>query len=202
MRPRSFGIVPLRSSKGRPAAARRGSPRCAARGRRESSRTRPWGRRRPAVGLAERIAHVLHALTRSVPVRKRPASSRNAARSARASAAGLGPSPKGLDVSPRIRVVGICRSRGRPDRRPAHASSSASSFSSGLVNEACAGPRRPRTTISRTLLSRKRIERMVGDVGHGKLGRSIASIRATSRATLPLPTTTARSCERSNSRSA
>ena len=68
-----------------------------------------------------------------------------------------------------------------------HSLSSPSSSSSGLVNAACSGPRRPRTTTSRSRLSRERLERVVGDVGHRELLVRSVSMRATSSATLPLP---------------
>ena len=75
--------------------------------------------------------------------------------------------------------------------------------SSGLVNEACAGRagrgRRPRGRLLRSSASRhgRRCRS-----GQAFVAGSSASIRAaTSRATLPLPTTTARSWEESNSRS-
>ncbi len=78
--------------------------------------------------------------------------------------------------------------------------SSPSSPSSVDVHAACTGPRRPRTTISRipeeTIAS---IAASVVSVGASS-SRVSASMRATSSATLPFPMTTARSCERSNSR--
>src|SRR5581483_10905701 len=67
-------------------------------------------------------------------------------------------------------------------------------------NDACAGPRRPSTTISRMPdAPSAAIASSVASVGASSPAVS-ASMRATSSATLPFPTTTARSPERSNSR--
>ena len=76
--------------------------------------------------------------------------------------------------------------------------SSVSSCSSGVVNAACAGPRRPSTRISR--IPEPRIAAIASSVvSVGSISSAVsASIRATSTATFPLPTTTARSAERSN----
>ncbi len=80
--------------------------------------------------------------------------------------------------------------------------SSPSSRTSGFVNAACAGPRRPTTTISSIPepASASIAWSAVSVMSSSARGR--ASIRATSAATLPLPITTARLTERSNSRSA
>ena len=79
--------------------------------------------------------------------------------------------------------------------------SSPSSFSSGVVNAACAGPRRPSSTISR--IPDSAIASIAGRWCRSAASSSgvSASIRATSSATFPLPTTTARSTDRSNSSS-
>jgi hypothetical protein len=79
--------------------------------------------------------------------------------------------------------------------------SSPISWSSVEVHDACTGPRRPITTISRMLeLEIASIERSVLSVGaSSSLVR--ASMRAMSSATFPFPMTTARSTERSKSRS-
>ena len=81
----------------------------------------------------------------------------------------------------------------------APASSPSSPTSTG-VQAACTGPRRPTTTISRIpapLIAA--IAASVVSVGASSSGVR-ASMRATSSATFPFPITTARSCERSNSR--
>ena len=81
-----------------------------------------------------------------------------------------------------------------PGRRSTSARcSSPSSRSSGLVNAACAGPRRPSMTTSLDL--RRRASASIAwsavSVAASSSGSS-TSIRATSIATLPLPITTAR----------
>src|SRR5436190_545423 len=78
----------------------------------------------------------------------------------------------------------------------------ASADRSGFVNAAWAGPRRPRTTISRTPHSASGSIAWSAVSVASSSGRVSASIRVTSVATLPLPITTARSHERSNSCSA
>ena len=76
--------------------------------------------------------------------------------------------------------------------------SSPSSRSSGFVNAACAGPRRPSRTTSRTPEALKTsIAWSAVSVAASSSGSS-TSMRATSTATLPLPITTARSADRSN----
>ena len=75
--------------------------------------------------------------------------------------------------------------------------SSPSSRSSGLVNAACAGPRRPSTTTSSTDAARNASSAWSAVSVGASSSRSSTSIRATSIATLPLPTTTARRAERS-----
>ncbi len=83
---------------------------------------------------------------------------------------------------------------------PAPASSPIS-WSSVEVHAACTGPRRPRTWISRSAdPAIASIAASVVSVGASS-SRVSASIRATSSATFPLPTTTARSPERSNASS-
>ena len=79
--------------------------------------------------------------------------------------------------------------------------SSVSSCSSGVVNAACAGPRRPSTRISR--IPEPTIAAIASSVvSVGSISSAVsASIRATSTATFPFPTTTTRSAERSNGRS-
>ena len=80
-----------------------------------------------------------------------------------------------------------------------HAVSSPSSRTSGFVNAACAGPRRPRTTISSIADpdSTSIAWSAVSVVSSSERGS--ASILATSAATLPFPITTARLQERSKS---
>ena len=58
---------------------------------------------------------------------------------------------------------------GRVDDRRRRAASSPSSRSSGFVNAACAGPRRPSTTTSLTARARERLDRVVGGVGRREL---------------------------------
>ena len=113
--------------------------------------------------------------------------------------------PRGCAVpsrSPPARLRWPDRARGRPRRRrdPLRRARSARS-SSGLVKAACTGPRRPSTRISR--IPAAAIAAMAGSVVSVAASSSAvsASMRATSTATLPLPTTTARSHERSNERS-
>ena len=79
-----------------------------------------------------------------------------------------------------------------PSRRP-------SSRSSALVKAACAGPRRPSTTTSRMRLSRSASSAWSATSVRSSSSTLSVSMRATSAATLPLPITTARSAERSNS---
>ena len=79
---------------------------------------------------------------------------------------------------------------------------SPSSRTSGFVNAACAGPRRPRTTISSTPESASASIAWSAVSVSSSSSRVRASIRATSAATLPLPITTTRCVERSNTRSA
>ena len=80
-------------------------------------------------------------------------------------------------------------------------SSSPSSSSSGFVNAACTGPRRPRITISSTA-SEASTSIAWSAVSVARSSSTLsASIRAQSIATLPLPTTTTCSQPRSNSRS-
>ncbi len=76
-------------------------------------------------------------------------------------------------------------------------------INSGRVNADCAGPRRAAITTSRTLRPAQRRQRVIGDVGAGQCRRDRpVRMRATSRATLPLPMTTTRSWLRSTGRSA
>jgi hypothetical protein len=67
----------------------------------------------------------------------------------------------------------------------------------GLVNAACAGPRRPSTTTSSTDAARSASSAWSAVSVVASSSRSSTSIRATSIATLPLPTTTARRADRS-----
>ena len=91
------------------------------------------------------------------------------------------------------------RSSAGSTRMSAPASSPSSPTSTG-VHAACTGPRLPTTRISFTPAALiASIAASVVSVGASSAGVR-ASIRATSSATLPLPITTARSCERSNSR--
>ena len=77
--------------------------------------------------------------------------------------------------------------------------SSPSSFSSGFVNAACAGPRRPSITISLQAGADDRVRSRPASCRSGASSSCVSeSIRATSTATFPFPTTTARSPERSN----
>ena len=69
------------------------------------------------------------------------------------------------------------------------------------MNAACTGPRRPSITISSTPAPQiASIASGVVSVGASSSAVS-ASMRAQSIATFPFPITTARSCERSNTRS-
>ena len=79
--------------------------------------------------------------------------------------------------------------------------SSPSSRTSGLVKAACAGPRRPSTTISSTPDEDNASIAWSAVSVLSSSARGSASILATSVATLPLPITTARLAERSKSRS-
>ena len=80
--------------------------------------------------------------------------------------------------------------------------SSPSSRSSGFVNAAWAGPRRPRMTTSVTeAAANAAIAWSAVSVDASSSGSS-TSMRATSIATFPLPITTARSHDRSNASSA
>src|SRR5918998_359007 len=78
---------------------------------------------------------------------------------------------------------------------------SPSSSSSGFVKAACAGPRLPITTISLTFEFASTSSAWSATSVCASSSRVRASMRATSAATLPFPTTTARSADRSNSRS-
>ena len=76
-----------------------------------------------------------------------------------------------LHVAPGRRAS-RARSPPRPARvaeRRRRARSSPSSRTSGLVNAACAGPRRPSSTTSSTVEEPKRVERVVGRVGRREL---------------------------------
>ena len=85
--------------------------------------------------------------------------------------------------------------RSTPSRRP-------SSRSSALVNAACAGPAAAEHDDLLDAALAQRLERVIGDVGALQLARrSSVSMRVTSAATLPLPITTARRADRSNSSS-
>ena len=70
-----------------------------------------------------------------------------------------------------------------------------------VVNEACAAPRRPSTTTSRILLWRSLSSAWSAMSVLPKASGETTSMRVTSIATLPLPTTTARSQDRSTGRS-
>src|SRR4029079_15507096 len=77
----------------------------------------------------------------------------------------------------------------------------ASSSSSGFVKAVWAGPRRPSTTISVTFDSASTSSAWSATSVCASSSRVRASMRATSVATFPFPTTIARSALRSNSRS-
>ena len=135
--------------------------------------------------------------------RSRPASSRSASRRASACPRAAR-SEKSVKISTLRRWVGSQSSDSRYARLAGSSSisagsmtmsasvSSPSSRTSGLVNAAWAGPRRPRTTISSTPepASASIAWSAVSVTSSSPWGR--ASIRATSAATLPLPITTAR----------
>ncbi|PQM46246.1 hypothetical protein C1Y40_03585 [Mycobacterium talmoniae] len=72
----------------------------------------------------------------------------------------------------------------------------------GTVNADCAGPRRPTTTTSSISLWRSASSACGAISVPASSAGSMVRIRATSRATLPLPMITARGCDRSNVRSA
>ena len=96
------------------------------------------------------------------------------------------------------------RRRARPRRgrrRRRRPPSSPSSSTSGFVNAACAGPRRPMISTSRTDDARKASSAWSATSVTRSSSSESTSIRATSIATLPLPITATRSAERSNSRS-
>ncbi len=80
--------------------------------------------------------------------------------------------------------------------------SSPSSRSSGVVNAACAGPRRPSTITSWTEAEASGVIAWSAVSVTATSSGSSTSMRATSTATLPLPTTTARVALRSKLRSA
>ena len=197
-RPRTFGTIPACSSKGRsgsatPAIADRsehepGLEDLGVLGRYGPPRRRParpaWLRttRTPVTAsVAEDLARAR--LAKRSTMRRLPGRVGGAAR------------PQGGQLPARHGVVAPI-SVGRPPRRRRRCPSRPSRpISSGNVNAAWAGPRRPSTTTSRTrappAAPRARGRRCrCAPVASG----SVVRIRATSRATLPLPTTTARSC--------
>ena len=181
-----------------PAARRRGSRRCGRRARTRASRARRSGRRarsrRARCGRAR--------FPRLAPRRgSRPASGRSGRRRAaaclRARAQRAPAAPRGC--ARRSCPCGSAPSRSAGSTITSAPASSPISCSSGVVNAACAGPRRPTTTISRIgELAMAAIEASVASVGASSSWVS-ASIRATSSATFPFPITTTRSTARSNS---
>ncbi|SKU42305.1 Uncharacterised protein [Mycobacteroides abscessus subsp. abscessus] len=70
------------------------------------------------------------------------------------------------------------------------------------MNAECSGPRRPTMTTSRSLLLRSAVSAVSEMSVRARRSTSPVSTRATSRATFPLPMTTARSWSRSTRKSA
>ena len=215
-RPSSFGITPRPSSNGTPGqrdaavadaaqdeAARdhlalaRSAPRgCCRRSSATSSlRTTSTASTLPSPRIATgETQEAEHAAAAACPRASRAAYSRSRSTLRRAV-------PR-ASASSAASLAGVELEVGRVDDDVGAARARRAPSAPGGVNAACAGPRRPSITISRMPEADDRLDRRVGRVGRRELlVRCSASIRATSTATLPFPTTTARSPERSNSSS-
>ena len=193
---------------GLPAARPPGSRRSGRRSRTGSSRARRSAPReiRPASSATSAVAHDLDRLDAVLAEdrNRRDAEAQTDRASARPAGARAAYSRSTstfrrafVSVSSAASLAGSS-SRSAGSTITSASASSPSSFSSGVVNAAWAGPRRASSTISFKPGAEDRVDRRVGRVGRPISSGASASIRTTSIATLPFPTTTARSPERSN----